>query len=776
MLEIDHPHVETHVKRQATGKTLLINHPPSRLLRHLPLPHTIMNRSCRENPFTPTISRRPRPPQQTPTRAATTGCVSVGSSTSHEVDYFSPLSAEDLTSLQKQNKKITPLMMDALQDIEDVRGPPPKPDDGRWIPVVTAKRRRKRRPTLAIAYEKTTVARLVPGPAPRKGSFLHAPPPPEEIKIDARDAARRLRESRKSRREKHGHQRATGEVSHGRRMRRGKDHDRLGERIPWTQDHGDRLEEATFSAPYPDPEFLAKFNSTLGYPGEGPPLVTTFTKCAHGASCTKRSHFHRKRGGAAGSSAERGFKERNKKGDPLTADKVTKCEYALTDFHCASPGCHFHGTPGMHMPKHLDPIKESLAALPAGQPLVRTEATKTPITPVVPDPVPSAPPPEVSFDSKHSPPQTPTAPTEDQLTDKAPPLSEVEAVLPVVVTYPPNEAWTSEPEPEEVEIDICASDFIYTHLPKVKDRSFFGKMTREEYCMIHVDDPEIEDKGPRKKRDWMLARRTPTPVSIEPPVPPPEDGAVPPPPPPATVHTAPPEVPPPPPEEEEPVPPPPVDDTSPPHSIAERIIFYTAEEKDSWYYIFNRALFAAARPFAATRLAVKCDDAKLLDVVAVNYQFKVAVKDKRGYVSKWTRSVETCFLESCKFKFHRTEDVSLTLVDYVQKDTAFLNTTVFDAAGAVLPSIDTRVRGIVSTALIQLALTHSPPPPDVVQSTVLYLTQWKYFSGFKTRLGTVRGVFKPDFHQSGHVLESNSVTRSGYLTSRQSSQLSTRTR
>lgn len=663
-----------------------------------------------------------------------------------------------------------------LQDIEDTRGPAPKPDHGRWIPVHHLKRRRKRPPVLKVAYEKTTSARLVTGPATRKGPFLQPPVPMEEIKVDARDAARRLRESRKSRREKHSHQRTSGEVSHGRRARRGKDHDRQGEHIPWVQDHGDRLDEATFSAPYSDPEFLAKFNSTLGYPGEGPPQETTFTKCVHGDACTKRSHYHRKRGGAAGSSAARGFKERNKKDDPLPADKVTRCDQTLAN--CLFPGCHFHGTPGEHTPKHLNPVAESLAALPADQPYIRTEATKTPIEPVFTPMIPTAPAPFASngIDAKHSPlpsPPTTPAPAEDQLTDKALPLTEVEAVLPVVaaVIYPRNDAW--EEESSDIE-DLCEEDFVFTGDRSIvpADRlMFMNTTTPEEFLMINVDDPEVNDTTFHKKKSWTFK-----PWNTIPPAPEVCDQTpVQAPPPPVPVVT--PEVcdvPPPPPLEEVPPPPPP-EDSRTKHTLTQRVIFYTVVENNPWYYSLNRAVFSVARPFAATRLAVNCNDAELEDVVAVNYPFKVAFKEKRGYVSKWARSAETCFLEHCKYKFQAVEDISLTLVDFVQRDDAFMNTSVFDAAGAVLSGVDTRVRGIVTSALKQLALTHSPPPPDVVQSTTLYLTQWKYFSGFKFQLGTVRGTLKPDFHRSGHVLESNNVTRSGYHTSRRVNQRPTRT-
>jgi hypothetical protein len=345
----------------------------------------------------------------------------------------------------------------------------------------------------------------------------------------------------------------------------------------------------------------------------------------------------------------------------------------------------------------------------------------------------------------------------------------VEAVLPVVAaaTYPRNAAW--EEESSDLE-DLCEEDFVFTDngtLVPADRLMFLNTTTPEEFLMVNVDDPEIGDTTFHKKRRRM--KRTPVVKWALSKL----NDQIPPPPPEAEVVPSASEPPPPPPLEEVPPPPPP-EDSRTKHTLTERILFYTVVENNPWYYALNRAVFTVARPFAETRLAVNCNDAEMEDVVAVNYPFTVAFKEKRGYVSKWARSAETCFLEHCKYKFQAVEDVSLTLVDFVQRDDAFMNTSVFDAAGSILSGVDTRVRGIVTSALKQLALTHIPPPPDVVQSTTLYLTQWKYFAGFKFQLGTLRGSMKPDFHRSGHVLESNSVTRSGYHTSRRASLQPTR--
>lgn len=215
-----------------------------------------------------------------------------------------------------------------------------------WTVVRRRRRRHNRKPKVTPPTPTTTSIRK--GMLQPKPSWLRAPEHDTTVRKDHRDVQRREREAKKSQREKH--RRKKGSVRSSEKQKKSR------------SSKGQRAKEPAL---VDMPRTGRIFDSTLGFPGEGPDGVTVIA-CAKYQQCKRRSHFHRKKGGEPAEGGARAFKERNKK--PCDIKSLVKCQKDVSQ--CA--GSHFH--PPRQGPRKNEPgaVVESLEALPT--PLVRTEA------------------------------------------------------------------------------------------------------------------------------------------------------------------------------------------------------------------------------------------------------------------------------------------------------------------------------------------------------------------------------------------------------------------
>lgn len=220
-------------------------------------------------------------------------------------------------------------------------------DPNPWIVVRRPTRRYKRKKTKATTPT-TSRPSLRKGMLPPKPSWIRAPVHEPAERKDHRDAKRREREAKKSQRDKH--RRRKGSVRKQDTQRRSRQ--RKG-RMP----NEPQVEEMHRSG--------KKFDSTLGYPGEGPE-ERLIPVCPLYQTCQRRRHFHRKKGGvAAADGGQRAYHERNKK--PCGEKQLVLCEKKVAE--CA--GAHFHKTRNAGGKGRQTAVEESLEALP--EPYIHTE-------------------------------------------------------------------------------------------------------------------------------------------------------------------------------------------------------------------------------------------------------------------------------------------------------------------------------------------------------------------------------------------------------------------
>lgn len=97
---------------------------------------------------------------------------------------------------------------------------------------------------------------------------------------------------------------------------------------------------------------LRRFDSTLGYPGEGP--GDGYYACAHVNTCHWDSHYHRKDISGANRRHVKKSREQQKEGEKGKKREMVKCPYGIS---CSLPH-HFH---------HRDHAEESMRTPPSGE-------------------------------------------------------------------------------------------------------------------------------------------------------------------------------------------------------------------------------------------------------------------------------------------------------------------------------------------------------------------------------------------------------------------------
>lgn len=505
-------------------------------------------------------------------------------------------------------------------------------------------------------------------PLPPKGAFLHAPVVEDVERTDQRDAKRRERERAKSKRDKHASCRHNSKRPG--RQKGGQSAPSFTAGLFMKHPHQQGIHMVTHR-PAPeieptDPNWVQKFDSTLGYPGEGPPAPPTYSFCERKTDCKRASHYHRKRGGPAGSSAQKGWAERNKKG--VKADQLEKC--VAKPLGCIRFQTHYHPE-RQKSHSHPDPVTESLEGLPTAY--VRREATKAQPPPPKPPsragPLLTNPPNDKSqalpeggldtnVDHKHGPlPPRFTSPVDSEESDPEISFCEEDFHTDVVASAP-----TSEENDEHVRIHTVkkvsfATDLV-TEIPKSKPSSATDTTPPNDKSQAQ---PEGGESATSEDSDEVSSSKPTT-----------------------LLH---------------------------PHVIVRRMVYYKGKTSDPFYYAFNRGLYFAAKPFSRESLETRVNDPRYADVTPVNSEMDVAIKGRRGYVSLWTHPVESSTLEQCGYKFKNEEPVSLSLITATQRDKMFTNISALSATGEIYASVLTRVRGTCSAILEDDWFRASSPQP-----------------------------------------------------------------